>query len=291
MSEVKTVTYRVLSASEARAQAAARQAVQYVTAPVIVETDEEIIERLRERFQVLEDMTRAVKMGHARAMIVSGPPGVGKSHGIGKVLAHHDLMATIGGDDKFRKFEIIKGAMSSVHIYMKLFEFADQRDVIVFDDVTFEDSDGLNCLKAALDTGKRRTIHWNKESRVLRDAGIPNSFDFHGGVIFVTNLKSDDIRGRKLRAHMAALEDRCHYLDLTINTTREIMLRIRQVVADGMLDSYGLPDGAADELVEFVAENQNKMRELSLRTLIKLVELYKSMPDTWQGVAKVTLMK
>ena len=43
------------------------------------ETDQEIMDRMRSRFSILEDMTRAVKAGHVRAMIVSGPPGVGKS--------------------------------------------------------------------------------------------------------------------------------------------------------------------------------------------------------------------
>ena len=44
------------------------------------ESDEEIIERIRVRFDMLQDMTKAVKKGDVRAMIVSGPPGVGKSH-------------------------------------------------------------------------------------------------------------------------------------------------------------------------------------------------------------------
>ena len=49
-------------------------------------SDEAIIERLRQRFQILDDMTRAVKKGDVRAMIVTGPPGVGKSFGVEKVL-------------------------------------------------------------------------------------------------------------------------------------------------------------------------------------------------------------
>src|SRR6056297_472572 len=43
------------------------------------ETDEEIIERMRDRFSMLDSMTKAAKKGDIRAMIVSGPPGVGKS--------------------------------------------------------------------------------------------------------------------------------------------------------------------------------------------------------------------
>ena len=38
------------------------------------ETDEEVIERMRKRFAILEDMTKATKRGDVRAMIVSGPP-------------------------------------------------------------------------------------------------------------------------------------------------------------------------------------------------------------------------
>ena len=78
------------------------------------ETDAEIIERLRERFEILDDMTRAVKAGKVRAMIVSGAPGVGKSFGVEKVLSKHDTFANIANDKKFKKYEIVKGAMSAI---------------------------------------------------------------------------------------------------------------------------------------------------------------------------------
>ena len=78
------------------------------------ETDEQIKSRLRERFQVLDDMTRAVKKGQVRAMIVSGPPGVGKSFGVEAVLSKHDTMANIAGNEKLKKYEVVKGAMSAL---------------------------------------------------------------------------------------------------------------------------------------------------------------------------------
>ena len=64
------------------------------------ETDEETVERLRERFEILEDMTKACKKGTVRAMIVTGPPGVGKSFGVEKVLAKHELVHDIAGDER-----------------------------------------------------------------------------------------------------------------------------------------------------------------------------------------------
>ena len=127
------------------------------------ETDEETIERLRERFDMLEDMTRATKKGDVRAMIVSGPPGVGKSHGVEKVLGKHDLIATLG--DRPAKYEVVKGAMSAIGLYCKLYKMADKGKVVVFDDCDsiFNDELSLNILKAALDSKKKRTINWNTD--------------------------------------------------------------------------------------------------------------------------------
>ena len=58
------------------------QAVKAKELALASETDESILDRMRERFEILDDMTRAVKKGAVRAMIVTGPPGVGKSYGV-----------------------------------------------------------------------------------------------------------------------------------------------------------------------------------------------------------------
>ena len=256
-------------------------------------TDEEIIERLRERFCVLEDMTRAVKHGDVRAMIVSGPPGVGKSFGVEAVLSKHELMANIADNQKLKKFEIVKGAMSAIGLYQKLYEFSDPKSILVFDDCdsVLLDDQSLNILKAALDSSKKRTISWNTDSRVLKSEGLPNSFEFKGGCIFITNIKFDNVRSKKLRDHLEALESRCHYLDLTIDTTREKILRIKQIVGDGMLDDYDFSDEERDEVVTFIETNQKRMRELSLRMVLKVADLKKSMPHRWQRVAEMSCMR
>ena len=80
-------------------------------------TDEQIMDRLRERFTILDDMTRAVKKGDVRAMIVTGPPGVGKSFGVEKVLAKHDVFANVAQNEKLNKYEVVKGAMSAIGLY------------------------------------------------------------------------------------------------------------------------------------------------------------------------------
>ena len=257
-------------------------------------SDAEIIERLRTRFNILDDMTRAVKKGDVRAMIVTGPPGVGKSFGVEKVLSKHDVFADVAQNEKLKKYEVVKGAMSAIGLYKKLYEFSEKKCILVFDDCdsVLLDDLSLNILKAALDSSKKRMIHWNTDSRLLRSEGVPNSFEFKGGAVFITNIKFDNVKSKKLRDHLEALESRCHYLDLTIDTDREKILRIRQVITEcGMLDDYGFDDAGNAEIVEFVDTNKKKLRELSLRTVLKIADLRKSMPAQWQAVAEVTCMR
>ena len=262
------------------------------SAKVADETDEQIIERTRKRFDILEDMTQAVKEGTVRAMIVTGPPGVGKSFGVDKVLHKEDLFNMMG--ERKPKYEVVKGAMSAIGLYCKLYEYADKGNVVVFDDCdsVLLDDLSLNILKAALDSGSKRMIHWNTDSRLLSNEGIPNSFEFKGGAIFITNIKFENVRSKKLRDHLEALESRCHYLDLTIDTEREKILRIEQVVAEcGMLDKYEFEPWQAMEVVEFVKSNTHRLRELSLRMVLKVADIRVSMPSKWKDVVAVTCMK
>ena len=278
--DTKPTGYRVLSLEQ--------------DVPQSRETDEEIIARLRERFEILDDMTRAVKKGAVRAMIVSGAPGVGKSFGVEKVLGKHELMADIANDSRLKKYEIVKGAMSAIGLYSKLYQYSAEKNILVFDDCdsVLLDDLSLNILKAALDTSKKRTIHWNTDSRLLRSEGVPNSFEFKGGAIFITNINFAHVKSKKLQDHLAALESRCHYIDLTIHTEREKMLRIRQIIGDGMLDEYEFEPEQLALLLEFIDVNKKRLRELSLRTVLKCADLMRSFPgDKWQRVAQISLMK
>ena len=267
-------------------------AIKRTELAVAKETDEQIYTRLGERFEILDQMTKAVKDGQIRAMIVSGPPGVGKSFGVEKVLLKSELFNILA--EKKPKFEVVKGAMSSIGLYSKLYEFAAEGNVVVFDDcdsILMEDL-SLNILKGALDSGSRRFISWNTDSRILRSEGIPDRFEFKGAAIFITNIKFEHVRSKKLRDHLDALESRCHYIDLQMDTNREKILRIKQVVKQGqMLERYEFEPCVEDELIEFVEKNQDRLRELSLRMVLKIADLRKGFPLNWIAMVKTTCMK
>ena len=259
--------------------------------PKAEETDEEVIERMRKRFAILDDMTKATKRGDVRAMIVSGPPGVGKSYGVETVLDRYGTVSTLGNTAP--KYEVCKGAMSPIGLYCKLYKLSAKDNVIVFDDCDsiLLDDLSLNILKAALDSKKTRRICWNTDSHMLRREGVPDTFEFAGSVIFITNIKFDNVKSKKLRDHLEALESRCHYIDLTIDTLREKLLRIQQIVKDGMLNNYALPEGTQQEVVQYIWDNKRRLREISLRTVLKIADLAKAFPDTWKDMAGSTVLK
>lgn len=262
--------------------------------PETKETDLEIIQRMRSRFTMLERMTSAIAKGNCRSMVVCGAPGIGKTAGVDKVLSNLYIRRIIE-DENFKKpYEIIGGDISPVGLYMKLYEWSESGNVLVFDDCdeAIRNVKCLNLLKHALDTGsKKRILSWAKDSRTLRENDVPNSFEFKGGVIIITNINFDYVTNKSLKIHLQALDDRSHVLDLTIHTQREKMLRIKQCVKDGMLTKEKLSEDQISELMQFIDDNKEHIRQLTLRTVIKIVELMQFSPHDWRDLATITCMR
>jgi len=256
------------------------------------ETDEEAMDRIATRFGVLDEMSKACIKGDIRAMIVTGPAGIGKSHGVSLQMEKASLFDNLAS--KKPRFEIVKGAMSGIGLFAKLYKFSDAKNVLVFDDCDiWEDQDAINVLKGALDSGKTRRISWNKDSRILREEGIPNSFNFNGSIIFITNKTFDNKKASKMQPHLDALQSRCHFLDLTVDSERDKMLRIKQVHRDadgGLFADYDFTQEQTDEIMSFIWDNHNKLREVSLRMCLKVADLVK-ISANWRELAKATCMK
>jgi hypothetical protein len=265
--------------------------IPFEAAQAAVETDEDAMTRIRERFEILTEMTKAAVSGDVRAMIVSGPPGVGKSYGVEQEIEKACLFDKLAG--KRLKAEVVKGSATPIGLYQTLYKYSDANCVVVFDDCDsiLLDDVSLNLLKGALDSGKKRKISWLSESSTLRREGIPDQFEFKGSVIFITNLKFDNMKSQKLRDHLEALQSRCHYLDLTLDTMRDKILRIKQIAKDGLLFAdYDFDTVKQEEILDFMEKNQNRLREMSLRMALKIADLRK-MSANWRRLAETTCMK
>ena len=86
----------------------------------VKETDEQAIERIADRIAILDEQADPVSTSKVRAMIVSGPPGIGKSYGVERALEKRSMFDDIAQEK--RKFEVVKGAMSAIGLYKKLYE-------------------------------------------------------------------------------------------------------------------------------------------------------------------------
>lgn len=251
------------------------------------ETDAEIEQRIADRFEILDVLAEACVVGNSRALIVSGPAGLGKSYTVEKRLTDWDPNETC--------HTIVKGYVRATGLVKLLYQFRHPNNVIVFDDADaiFFDDVSLNLLKAVCDTTERRRVSWLSEGKLVDDESaelIPRSFDFEGTVIFISNYDFDAMidKGHKLAPHLQALVSRAHYIDLSLKTRRDYLIRIRQVVKQGLLADLGV-DARAD-VVDYIEENHEKLRELSLRMAIKLGSLRKQGGD-WKRIAKVTCCK
>lgn len=251
------------------------------------ETDEEIDAKLKERFEILETMVQSAIEGDVRALIVSGPAGLGKSYTVEKKL--------LDWDPNEVNCTINKGYVKATGLYKQLFNHKEKGQVLVFDDADtiFFDDTSLNFLKAVCDTNDRRRVSYLAEGSLIDEETaqrLPKKFEFNGTIIFITNYDFDAMiaRGHKLAPHLQALMSRSHYIDLAMRTKRDYFIRIKQVIEQGLLRDKGLTTDEENDVVKFIENNMERMRELSLRMALKIGAIRKSSPHKWQSVARVT---
>lgn len=251
------------------------------------ETDEQIEERLFDRFKIMDQLTTACLKGYARSLIISGPPGLGKSYTVEQRLAE--------SDSKEINHSIVKGYVRATGLIKKLYSHREKGKVLVFDDADtiFYDDNSLNLLKTVCDTTKKRVVSWLSEGTLVDEdtaERIPKKFEFQGTIIFITNLDFDTLidKGHKLAPHLQALVSRSHYIDLAMKTRRDYLIRIRQVIKQGLLKE--LTEDEQNDVKEYIDTNSHKLRELSLRMAIKIGDIRKT-SENWEKVADVTCCK
>lgn len=256
---------------------------------VIEETDTELYARLRDTYKTLDKLVEAVSNNTVNSLIVAGAPGLGKSYEVNKVL--NEINSGEYG------YVFHRGYLRATHLFRLLWENRFQGQTVVIDDcdAIFSDETALNILKAALELKETRMIGWGSE-KVFVDSDneeIPRYFDFQGNVIFLTNLNFSDLStgNSKHAPHLAALESRSLVLDLKIRSKREIMGKIKLTVNDGMLRSKGLTQHEENDLVSFMENNIDKMKEISLRSIEKLTALYLMDKSNWKTLARTVMLK
>lgn len=256
-------------------------------------SDDEIRLELKETFEIVAEMAEATTTGVIKGLIISGPAGIGKSHTVETVMDE-----TIGMQCKLRglepKYEFFKGHTSALNLYCLLYRYSSPGSVLVMDDAdsALYDEDCLNLLKAVLDTKKVRRVNWGTNTIILEKEGVPSNFEFEGAVIFLTNIKWDNCKSPRLANHLQAILSRSHYLDLKVDTLRERVIHMRNVVeTTDMLWEYNFNSADIEDLMGYLMENITRLQFVDLRTVLKAADLKRAMPTTWRKRADRTLCK
>lgn len=254
-----------------------------------IESDEDIAIRIREKYETMEELVKAVSSNAVNSLVIAGAAGLGKSYTVNKTLTQVN-----GGEFGFN---IHRGYLRATHLFRLLWENRQQGQTVVIDDCDsiFSDETALNLLKAALELKETRRIGWGSEKEFVDEDGeiIPRYFNFEGSVIFLTNLAIHDLidSNSKFAPHLMALESRSLVLDLGIKTKKEYMIKIRQTVDAGMLRQKGLTRAEGQIIVDFMDKHRDNLRELSLRMCEKLAALYMMNPHSWEKIARSVCLK
>jgi hypothetical protein len=257
-------------------------------------TDAEIETEINARFASLDLMTYGIVDGSFRSLIVSGNPGIGKTYSLESILEEAANKSKI-------LYTGVRGYVRATGLYRLMWEHKERECVVMFDDADsiFQDEIALNLLKGGLDTTKRRRISWRSEKKFEAEDGedIPQDFDFFGAIIFVSNINFPKMiaQGNKLAPHLDALMSRSFYLDLYMNDVRELMVRIGSVVENSSILS-GMNIKRADQkrILNFITDHQEKIRELSLRTVVKMGTIWNASGGDFSKFSKMsqsTLMR
>lgn len=260
--------------------------------PMTVESDDEINSRIAERFEILEDFTDAVIAGDDHSLIISGPAGLGKSFTVEQKLREWDPEAN--------NYVIIKGYVRPTGLYKLLFDYREENKIIVFDDADslFFDDTCLNFLKAVCENHDRRTVSYLSEAKMVSEISgevLPRSFEFKGRIIFISNYDFDAMitKSHKLGPHLQAMMSRSQYLDLSMKTRRDCVIRIIQVLNTGLFEDLGMTENEQDEIIQFIFDNMNTLREISLRTALKIASIRRNAREgkDWKKIATIAACK
>lgn len=262
-------------------------------APVVDKrTDDQIVQEIRDQFNIYLEMIRGVLAGHITSLIVTGSPGVGKSHTVEWAFRQH-----LNRNPLFR-YQMVRGAISGIGLYEVAYRYRGKGNVIVLDDAdrVYYEEDSLNVLKVLLDTSVSRVVSWNTDhARFKGDDALPKEFEFQGAMIFLTNRdlqKEVDFSNTRFTDHMKALMSRSNYLDLKMHDKREVALWAREIITvNKVLQGLGLPAAQEQRAVNWIVENHKNLREVSIRTAIKLGRYMMMNPKMWETRAKTLLLR
>ena len=268
-----------------------------------------------ETFEKIESLIKLVDKGTEPALLVTGDPGLGKTHTVEATLEKlgyekdnlDDVLEALpnkqseeeSADEEEsdtpkkkipksaykkvnKKFYVkISGSVASALNIYKVLYFANLRNkksVVLFDDcdAVLEKGNSANILKAALDSKSERTISYI--STKLGKLGLPQSFTLSAKVIFISNKHKEDID--------SAIVSRTQVADVNFSLS-DILDRIKQIM--GKMDIPGAKMADKKIVYDFLKTKvfgnqqvQKVVKKFDFRTFMQIVSIKMTGNKNWQ---------
>jgi len=258
--------------------------VKPVDSPAVAQNDSTLNDKVKYLEETMEDIyqiSRRVGAGAFNSLFISGRAGTGKTYNVERALKDEGLV-----EDE--DYVLVSGAASVIMMYKKFYQY--RNGTLVFDDcdAVFRDENGRNLMKAALDTKPIRKISYLKKTKAvydpkdvtpeeefnLQEAGIvPNTFEFSGRVIFISNLPKDkaDPDG--------AIRSRSILIDVNPDDAT-LMERMKSLLPH--LEPKDMPMQDKEEIYEFM----KSAKDVSMRTFVKAAGFKMAGLSNWKRMAE-----
>lgn len=249
--------------------------------PDKVEVDMDIKDEgmgVEEKFKHLKELVEMIAIGIGNSLIITGTPGVGKTYNVENVLKEYDY---IENED----YKTITGTATAKGLYQSLYENRNGM-LIIFDDCddVFKDLTSINILKGALDTKKIRSVSWlsqntynpadytpAEEKNMILKGRYPNKFDLTSKVIFITNIRSNDINSNP---HLQAILTRSTISQLEL-TDEEILTLIKSNIERVDVGMDMSEKQEVYTVLEDAVKRKTLKKDLSFRTFLKMCDAKK----------------
>lgn len=197
-------------------------------------------------------------------VILSGPPGVGKSHTFSHLFNRPDV-------------KILKGPVSGVVLHCDAYH-VDIGGVLVLDDVQ-DVARELSAQLRDMTDDKNPRSYWAKASQVLAERGVPQDYGWRGRRLVI--LTNHNFKKGKQTDAADALVSRCRLIDLHGFSRLQLFDYVAETARRARLaDACGI-QAAQEEVLTILRAELPALREISLRTVNKALSMRKHYPTDW----------
>ena len=205
--------------------------------------------------------------------------------GMGKTFVVENTLQELGITKENKNFHLIKGQVSSGQFYIDLFMNHKKGQVVVVDDADIVNQKGeektniVDFMKSATDVkfGKRE-VQRNKvnKNQKMKELNVPESFDFQGSLIWITNELPRDL-SKKLKGHWEALSSRCNVYTLQFDDEQKFHYTKYLIEEEDIygVNCYDKPGGYGDEeievLLDFMDKYHKQLKDWTPRRSFKMI--------------------